>query len=242
MEIRRFYSSDMDLAGGRAVLDGDESHHLRDVLRLTVGTEIRLFDGEGREFAGRIEQIGKSSSMLTVTSEVEPTAPESPCDITLAAALLKHDKFETVIQKAVELGVNRLVPLISARCDVKIVDPGKRMARWHRIALDATKQCGRARLMTIDAPLPLAEFLAVGPKDSLKLMFSERDGEPLGQTLIYKRVFLVVGPEGGWDDAEIRVASDNGFSVVTFGGRIMRAETAAIAVTAIIQHRIGDIN
>ena len=239
--MRRFYATRDQFTETQVTLDEDEARHARDVLRLKAGDEINVFDGEGREYLCRIEGVGKRSADLSIIQEVEPSAPESPIGLTLAAAILKGDKTDLVVQKAVELGVTRFVPLIAARCEARFKDAGKRLIRWQRIALDAAKQCGRARLMAVELPMPVAEFL--GAADSgTRLFFSERDGLPFGGIEADKKITAVVGPEGGWDDSEIRAAHDGGFRVLTFGGRILRADTAAVAITAILQHHFGDLS
>ncbi|MEO8649566.1 MAG: RsmE family RNA methyltransferase, partial [Acidobacteriota bacterium] len=168
--------------------------------------------------------------------------PESPLAITLAAALLKGDKFDLVVQKAVELGVTRVIPFISARCDIKPRKDSPKVERWRKIALEATKQCGRASSTVIDEPVEWSELISRQSSDRNVLMFSERAGGPLPPGLVPGELTVFVGPEGGWDDSEIERAQAAGAFLVTIGGRILRAETAAIALTAIVQNRFGDMN
>lgn len=238
--MHRFYAPPGDLADGEITLGVDETRHLRDVLRLRVGNEVSVFDGCGCEHACAIRTIGKKASTLTIIREVTPAAPESVFEINIAAAMLKGDKFDLVVQKAVELGVASIVPLHTIRCDVRLDGRAKRLERWRRIALEATKQCGRARLMSIVEPVPFAGMIA-GSGDNGLMMFSERQGEtfPAGERL--KNVTAIFGPEGGWDDSELELARSHGVKIVTLGGRILRAETAIIAISAILQDRFGDL-
>jgi len=222
-------------------LDTDETRHLRDVLRLRRGDEVAVFDGDGGEFACEIVEIGKKTAELRVLYDIEPSSPESPLDLTLAAAILKHDRFDLVIQKAVELGVTTLVPLDVVRFDVRAKDAVKRIDRWRRIALEATKQCGRARLMRIAEPLDFTEIIT-NADPTATIMFSERDGGPMPETLQHKEITAIIGPVGGWDDIELEAAKKCGVAAVTLGGRILRAETAAISIATILQHRFGDLN
>lgn len=242
MTIRRFYASLAQFAEATIVLDEDETRHLRDVLRLKVGDVANVFDGEGREFECRIETIEKRQSVLKIQKQVTPSSSESPLDLTVAAVLLKGDKLDPVVQKAVELGVNRFIPMTSVRCDVKAADPSKRTARWRRIAMEATKQCGRARLMQIEDVVDFRELIdRTNGDDALRIHFSERDGESFDAIEGAKKILAFIGPEGGWDDPEIEKAAAAGITSITFGGRILKAETAAISIASILQHRFGDM-
>ncbi|MDQ3907757.1 MAG: RsmE family RNA methyltransferase, partial [Acidobacteriota bacterium] len=190
---------------------------------------------------------------LEVRARVEPPCAESPVELTLEAALLKGEKFDLVVQKATELGVARVVPVETARADVKLLRAGsgaegsKRVGRWRRIAVEAAKQSGRARVPPIDAPKSLTEVLSAGTESAARrLMFAERGGRGLAETAAAwgekpARIVALVGPEGGWEDAEIEEARATGWQIVTLGGRVMRAETAGIVVVALLQHLCGDL-
>jgi 16S rRNA (uracil1498-N3)-methyltransferase len=242
--MRRFYSPPDQISEGKVVLSTDETRHLRDVLRLRAGDEASVFDGLGREFLCRIEEISKRDATLAVLREIEPSSPESPLDLTIAAAILPGEKFEITVQKAAELGVYRLQPLYTIRCEVKPGGSSRRTERWRKIAAESAKQSGRARLMEINEPVQLTEFYDSVPDDASHslIFFSERDGSDFSAIQPAGRMTAVFGPKGGWDDVELGMARSAGFSIVTFGGRIMRAETAAIAMTAILQHRFGDLH
>ncbi len=239
--MRRFYAPIENFADNNVTLDADETRHLRDVLRLHVGDEVSIFEGTGREFRCTILEIGKKGTSLKVVENIQPASPESSFMITLAATVLNGEKYDLIIQKAVELGVSTFIPLHTVRCDVKIKDAVKRMSRWQRIALEATKQSGRAKLMQISEPVAFETLLA-NQKDENVVLFSERDGSDLSSVKPEKKITAVFGPKGGWDDAELETARANRINVVTLGGRILRAETAAIVITAILQHRFGDLN
>jgi len=185
-----------------------------------------------------------------VLEQVEPAHPESSLELTLGVALLKGEKFDLVVQKATELGATRLVPILTNRADVRIRsddDAKRKLMRWQRIALEATKQCGRARLMTVDAPVAFEELIErAEPGDELRLMFAEREGSSFSEVLkdlelMPAKAIALIGPEGGWTDAEIDEASENGWRIVTLGGRTLRAETAAIVAATLLQHRFGDV-
>jgi 16S rRNA (uracil1498-N3)-methyltransferase len=240
--MRRFYAPRSRFSGHTVVLDGHESRHLRDVLRLKRGDEVHVFDGEGREFLCRVELADKTGTMLRLDREVSPVSPESPLDLTLAAAVLKGEKFDLVVQKAVELGLTTLIPLQTARCDVKISNAEKKLDRWRKIALEAAKQSGRARLLEIPRIFDLPAFLDDHQGSGDLIMFSERGGDSFASVKPAKKITALIGPEGGWEDSEIEAAREKGSRIVTLGGRILRAETAAISIAAILQHRFGDMS
>ena len=239
--MRRFFAPKDSFADGNVTLDADETRHLRDVLRLRVAEEVSVFNGEGQEFCCAINEIGKKSSKLAVIGEIEPASPESSFEITIAATILNGEKFDLIIQKAVELGVTQLIPMNTIRCDVKLKDAVKRMDRWQRIAMEATKQTGRAKLMSISEPSAFDKVLA-DAKGANVVLFSERDGKDFSTITADKKITALYGPKGGWDDLELELAAKAGVKIVTLGGRILRAETASIAITAILQHRFGDLN
>lgn len=240
MTIRRFFASPDKFDDGIVMLDVEETRHLRDVLRLKPGDEVHVFDGAGHEFQCTITSVEKKASKLEVVREVEPSAPESPLEINLAVSAYKSDKLDLVVQKAVELGVSRLSPIVTARGEVRLNDTQKRTDRWRKIAMEATKQCERARVMTIDEPLEFENFVNAVDRDRLLLMFSEKGGDGMPNSTS-KKITALIGPKGGWEDSEIDFAAERGFVPVKLGRRIMKAETAAITFAALLQHRFGDL-
>ena len=244
--MRRFYSPNIKAETSEITLNTEETRHLRDVLRLRAADEINVFDGEGSEFLCRIQEIGKKETKIQISKKVSPAAPESALELTLAVALLKGEKFDLVVQKSCELGVSRVVPLITKRADVKLKDQKeteKKLDRWRKIVVESSKQCGRAKLMKIEMPVSLENF--VKNADETSLFFSERNGESFenfaDEKAQIERLTAVIGSEGGWDDAEIDAARANNFHIITLGGRILRAETAAIAIPALLQNHFGDL-
>lgn len=247
--MRRFYASPKNFQTTNITLGLEETRHLRDVLRLSAGGQIQVFDGEGKEFLCEIEKIEKRETRLKIIEEIAPKSIESNLELTLAVALLKGEKFDLVVQKAVELGVTKIVPLVTKRADAKIRDAkdgAKKLERWQRIALEAAKQCGRAKLSEIELPVNFEEFISRALKQSANgddfILFAERGGESFSQIKAGKNITAIVGAEGGWEDSEIEAGRENGFQIVTLRGRILRAETATIAVAAVLQHRYGDFN
>ena|SRR5215471_5440895 len=251
MTRRRFYAPPESFTADRRSvrLNADETQHLRKVLRLRTGDEVFVFDGAGGEFRGEIQSVAREATRVRITDEVTLES-ESRLNLTMAVALLKGEKFDLIVQKLVELGVNRLVPVITARADVRLrgeSDAARRVDRWRRIVMEATKQCGRTRLLTIEAPSALPSFIAQ-PQSAgeQRLMFAERLGTSLEQLIgemhdTPKAVTAVIGPEGGWASEEIDQARAADWKIVTLSGRTLRAETAAIVVAALMQHQFGDL-
>lgn len=239
MTTRRFYAPSENFKDETITLDVEQTRHLRDVLRLRESANVQIFDGGGKEFLCRIEAIERKETRLKVIREIPPTAPESDLNLTLAVALLKGEKFDLVAQKAVELGVTKLVPLNTKRTDVKFTGSEKRLERWRKIIIDATKQCGRAGLMEISEPLDFENFIETA--NGARILFAERGGESFSQVESSQKMIAVVGAEGGWETAEIEAARARGFQIITLRGRILRAETAAISIATILQHRLGDL-
>jgi 16S rRNA (uracil1498-N3)-methyltransferase len=229
--MRRFYAPPEQFQTETVTLTLEETRHLRDVLRMKPGDEAQVFDGDGHEFLATIATIGKRETILQIIREIQAPAPESNVDLTIAACVYKNDKFDLVVQKAVELGVAKISPIV------------KRTERWKKIALEATKQCERAKVMSIDEPITFGEFIKGLPEDSGSLlMFSEKDGRAIPEMPGEKKITALVGPKGGWEDSEIQLAERRGFIPLKLGRRIMKAETAAITFAAILQNRFGDLN
>jgi 16S rRNA (uracil1498-N3)-methyltransferase len=243
--MRRFYAPPENFNNQTVTLGFEESKHLRDVLRLRAGTRVSVFDGVGNEFQCEIESPGKRETVLKIIEQVSPKSPESKLNLTLAIGLLKGEKFDLVAQKCCELGVSSIVPLQTKRADVRIKDAReaeKKLERWRKIALEAAKQSGRARLMQLAAPLSFAKFID-GARGT-RVLFAERGGESFANSIEENasEITAIVGSEGGWEESEIESARAEGFRIITLGGRILRAETAAITVSALLQNHFGDLS
>ena len=237
MTRRRFHAPPAAFTNQTVTLTADEARHLRDVLRLKAGDEVYVFDGVGREFRCTVT---RHAAELHIEAEVEPAKPESQLQLNLGVALLKGEKFDLVVQKATELGVKRITPLVTRYADIHLrdqSDAAKRVTRWQRIALEAAKQSGRAFVPEISLPVG---FDSLNP-EGLCVMFSERGGESLEILPSSKTITALIGSEGGWSDEELESARARDFHVITLGGRILRAETAAITVTALLQYLFGDL-
>lgn len=246
MTRRRFYAPPeaFNFSEQTVSLGTDETRHLRDVLRLRTADEAFVFDGFGREFRCSVSTIKRDVAELQIEAQVGPAKPESHLKLNLCVALLKGEKFDVVVQKATELGVTKITPLITRHADIHLrdeSDAAKRVVRWQRISQGAAKQSGRAFVPEISGPV---KFDSVLDTDGLGVMFSERGGlalESLTAHAATDSITALVGSEGGWSDEEIETARARNFHVITLGGRILRAETAAITLTALLQHLFGDL-
>jgi 16S rRNA (uracil1498-N3)-methyltransferase len=237
MPRRRFFISRDRIRDAGAVLPPDQAHHLRDVLRLRAGEEVELFDGEGAGFLGKIEFLGPEIRIGSL-KKIEPRE-ERGGSFVLAAALIKADRFEWMLQKATELGVDEVVPLETKFSVVRIPRERipSRLERWQRIVTEASKQCRRRTVPVIHPPTPWNAFLASREyADSTRFMLYEQATERIPTVPSpASRVLLSVGPEGGWEASEASAAELAGFQLVYMGSRILRAETAALAAVAIFQ-------
>jgi 16S rRNA (uracil1498-N3)-methyltransferase len=246
MSEHRFYLLPEKFSTTTAVISGDESHHLRKVLRLRVGDYVKVFDGIGHEWLATIEGFSGQDVSLKLHKLFE-IASESPLSITLAQGLIKGDRFDWLIQKAVELGVSKIQPLISEHTDfqgAKGIE--KRLERWERIALEATKQSRRSFLTAV---LPPVEWsILITQIKSPVIFFAERGANPLSQVIrelkqqTINSITLIVGSEGGWSSEELTQGTKSGFYLASLGKRILRAETAAVTAVALIQHLLGDLD
>lgn len=217
------------ITGTRAELADAEARHLTGVLRAGVGDAVTLFDGSGAEFASRILRVGKSVVELEVLERHE-ISRELPLDLTLAVALPKGDRQKWLVEKLVELGVTRLVPLITERGVAQPVDSA--LTRLKRGVIEASKQCGRNKLMEIAEPRDASELFSAQPPGTLRLL-AEPGGSSLSQLEMgTQKIVGAIGPEGGFTPAEVASALQAGWLGVSLGRSILRIETAAIALAA----------
>lgn len=218
---------------GRAKLDGPEAHHLLHVMRASVGSEVTLFDGHGGEYHATVAQCGRREVLLA-TGERRAICRELPTRLVLGVALPKGDRQKWLVEKLTELGVAELIPLATERsvADLK----GKSRERLHRSVIEASKQCGRNTLMQIADPQPIAGLLASASGTKL---VAHPTGDSLAQALpaAIDTAYVVVGPEGGLTDAEVSLATSHGWTIVSLGASILRIETAAVALAAVVASR-----
>ncbi len=219
---------------GRAVVRGEQAHHLHNVLRLQPGQIFELSDTR-RLYLGRV--IASLPGEVTFAIEKElPTGPQPPA-VTLLGAVFKFDRYEWMIEKATELGAAKIVPVIASRTDPKLAAAAqKRVERWRRIAFEAAQQSRRIAPPELALPVALDSALATAPEGCRWILDESRD--PASPSRLVpardRPSVLLVGPEGGWTEGERRRASRYGFLPVSLGPLILRAETAAIAALALL--------
>ena len=241
MQRHRFYAPPAQTNDTQILLDADEAHHLTRVLRLSAGATVFAFDGIGNEYECRVAQADKRSVTLDINRALTD-AIDSPLRLTLAQALVKGDKFDLIVQKATELGVTRIVPLITDNSDIRKAEDRaeQKLTRWRRIALEAVKQCGRRTLVELVEPQSFMDFCAAEQSET-RWLLAERDGQALSfarQTTA--SLAVAVGPEGGWSEAEFALARAHQFTALQLGRRILRTETAALVAVTLAQAMSGD--
>jgi 16S rRNA (uracil1498-N3)-methyltransferase len=228
--------------GARLDLPDHSAHHARDVLRLRPGAELRVFDGAGNEYEAVLEEVSKKRVLARLAGAVPPRA-EPGLRIVLALPPLKGDRMELVIQKATELGVAEVWPVVTARTDAagRPALQGSRQDRWEKVASGAAEQCGRAVVPAI-APTATLDGLLARPFDGTRLVLVEDGaGAPPPAWPGGGSVMCLLGPAGGWEPAEVRRLETAGFVHARLGPRILRAETAAIAAVTAVQLLFGDL-
>ncbi len=243
--MHRFYAPDLGEDDQTVALDGGEARHLVRVLRVATGSEVRVFNGRGIERRARVELADARGVVLRV---IEPAdaAPELPFALTLTQAVLKGDAMDAIVRDAVVLGVTRVQPIVTARTEVGMrqLAGGQRVERWQRIAVSSAKQCGRAVVPSIGSPAPVAAaFDAARDADHVMLAEPALAAAQRVETLLIERrardVCVWVGPEGGWDDQEVRTFVDRGATIVTCGGLTLRADMAAVVVLPVLRYIWG---
>ena len=238
--MRRFFVHSSAVHASQALLSGPEYHHLRHVVRLQVGDQLTLRDERGVEYHGTVSRFSAQTATIAIQSVADAAPPSFA--LTLALGLLKGAKLDLVIEKVTELGVHTIVPFFSANTVVSLPQDrqAQRLARWRRIAQSAAKQSA-SRLPHIAAPHSFAQLLGAAAGSETRLLFSEHE-----RTLSLRAfadthrtlssLWIVIGPEGGFTLQEVAQAQASGFTPVSLGRSILRAETASIAAVSLCQY------
>ncbi len=246
LAMARFFVRQPQIEKGILRVEGDEVKHILKVLRLKKGDEISVFDGSAKEYQGTIVEEGPFSVAILIRI-VLPSRKESNLEVTLAQSLLKGEKMDYLIQKATELGVKEIIPFFSSR-SVPLLEKSKglrRHRRWERIAIEASKQCGRGVIPKIEPLQDYSEMLQNILPDFLRFILWEKEGTRLKEVLVGLKgkikIFFIVGPEGGLSQVEVELAKEKGFIPITLGKRILRSETASLSLLSILQYDWGDM-
>ncbi len=246
--MRYFFIKQSDLADSKAVVKGSDAHHIKNVLRLKPGDKIGLFDGTGLNYETRIATLLPKSVEVSVIRSF-PSKAESSVQITVAQALLKDRKMDLLVRQLTELGITRWIPFIAKR---SVPRPDKkrlftRTERWNKITKEAVKQCKRCCSSEIGATVSFEEVLNLGKDSDLKIVFWEEETKPVNKDLPVsnlkppEKIFILLGPEGGFTLKEVEKAKTSGFITASLGPRILRAETATIAACTLLQYLFGDM-
>ena len=238
MRLSRFFI-DAPLSLGRHELPEAQAHYIGRVLRLAPGAAVQLFDGSGREYLGELAEVGKKSVSVELR-EVFDGLAESPLRIHLGQGLSRGERMDWAIQKATELGVAEITPLVSERCEVRLKDEraDKRLAHWRQITISACEQCGRSVLPVIHAPLNLDDWQRQVQAE-LKLVLHPV-AEPLASHARPSSLAFLIGPERGLSEAEVEQAKSHGFHAARLGPRVLRTETAPVVALSVAQQLWGD--
>jgi len=228
------------------IRDPGEIRHIRRVLRMRPGDEVILLDGEGGEYLATISDLSSKEISFRLSANPAPSNSESPLRIILGLGLLKAAKFDWVLQKATELGVFEIIPFDSRRVIPHLGEEGIhiRQSRWEKITAEAAKQCRRAQIPKVYPPRSFEEILSLDAGKALKILLWEEEKAETLQTLWKedcRTVLALVGPEGGFTHEEAALAQAAGFHSIRLGPRTLRAETAALAIVALLQFIAGDL-
>lgn len=244
--MHRFFIVADQISKNEPRLTGSDAHHLSAVLRLKAGDRIIVFDDSGKHYQALIKTADRKIVKLAI-EHCLPEQSESSLHLTLAQGFLKDKKMDLLVRQLTELGVTRLIPYFAGR-SVPSPDPERlrtRYQRWEKITHEAMKQCGRNRPMDLTPATSFGQALEMARSHDLRLIFWENVAglPPLPTTDGQKpnKLFVMIGPEGGFDPAEIEKARAEGFKTISMGPRILRAETAALAASTLVQFRFGDM-
>jgi 16S rRNA (uracil1498-N3)-methyltransferase len=247
MTVRRFVLPPEALVGDEVVLTGELYRYAIRVLRLGPGSPVLLSDGRGREWQGRIETVERLRAVVAIYDKTAATATAAGPRITLYQGLPKGEKLDLILQKGTELGAAAIIPFMGERSVVRIPPDraGERIERWQRIVREASRQSQRTAVPEVDFAPDLARVLSTAGQTVKLLLWEEEKTTRLRETLAAlpapESVAVLVGPEGGFSGAEAQAAQAGGFIPVSLGSRVLRTETAGLAMLAILQFYWGDM-
>lgn len=243
MRIPRLYTEMPLIAGQSLVVEDRLAHYMGQVLRMRVGRDIILFNGDGHSYAAQLESVSKKQLSCLVTERLTDGDTQSKLAITLGIAISKGDRFDWVVQKATELGVAKICPLFSERVDVKLNNERllKKQGHWRQVMISACEQSGRNHLVEIAEAQSLENWVS-NQQGELKFVLSPSHSQPLNADINSPNsISLLIGPEGGLSDVELQSSIAKGFQALQLGPRVLRTETAPLAAISILQFHWGDM-
>jgi 16S rRNA (uracil1498-N3)-methyltransferase len=243
MRLIRIYTPSALTSGADIALTQSGANHVARVLRMRIGEPLAVFDGKGNEFHADLARIEGSAVTVRIGAQLSGT-PESRLKISLVQGVSRSERMDWALQKATELGVNVIAPVLTSRSVVRLDDnqSAKKQDHWHNIIVGACEQSGRCHVPEVLPPVSLRQYLQEHRKEGMRLVLSPTGPSALaGLTSMSTRVELLIGPEGGLDDDEIDRAQTAGFVPVRLGPRVLRTETAAVTALSVLQAMWGDL-
>lgn len=248
--MHKFFTSPENFANGEAKILGEDVKHIYKVLRLTDGEKVVVNNCNGIEYLGEIQSVSKQEVIISIIEKMDINN-ESAIELYLFQGLPKAQKMDLIVQKGTELGINKIIPVITSRVDVKLKGEFKKLDRLNRIALEAAKQSKRTVVPNVEEPIDFQDVLkGIDEMDiflvpyenaenfGIKALINELDEEKIEKI---RKVGILVGPEGGFEDEEIKALRDKGAYIITLGKRILRTETAGFVAASLIQYELGDL-
>ena len=245
--MHKFFTPSSYIADNKGKIVGEDVKHIYKVLRLTEGEEVILNDCEGIEYLAKINEVTKTEVNLDIIEKLDVNN-ESDVEIVLFQGMPKAQKMDLIVQKGTELGISKFVPVITERVDVKLKGDFKKLDRLNRIALEACKQSKRSIIPEVLKPIEFEELLnTINSFDLIVVPYENREDYGI-KALVkdinkenIKRIGIVVGPEGGFEEEEIERLKDAKAFIITLGKRILRTETAGFVATSLLQYELGDL-
>ena len=239
MRLSRVYQAQKLISGTTITLDRENAHYLGRVMRLKPGDPVNLFNSEDGEFAAKLIELGKQQALVRIGDQVENQA-DPKLSVHLGLGLSRGERMDYAVQKSTELGVYSITPLVTDYCEVKLNEERQknRQAHWQRVAISACEQCGRSKVPTVDLPLTLKRWLSDRPGGFL---LDSRADSRIADQQVGDTINVLIGPEGGFSEQELKIARQQDYKVIRFGPRILRTETAPVAALSVLQFLYGDL-
>ena len=244
-----FFVKDNQIVGDSIVIQGQDAKHIGSALRMKIGDSVSISSDSGKRYSCEITDISREEVKAKILFSDDGCEPLTP--VTILQGIPKGEKMELIIQKNVELGITRIIPVIMDRCVVKIQSPQdaeKKAVRWNRIAEEAAKQCGRSKIPEVSLPQKLSDVLENLPEDALKITAYENENNTSLKDILReesqnenrREIYFLIGPEGGISESEENCLKKSGFVSVSLGPRILRTETAGFMLLSAVRYEYGD--